>query len=164
MRSPAGLLAACCLAMISIGLVTNLPALCLTAIAAELGLDQRQSGLFLSCALLGPGRQRSDLRPRGRSLGLPLPVGRQRRVARRGAVVGCRRPWAAPGLPRRRSDRAGHGNARRPADALGLRRLSESAARAANLLHAFYPIGMFLVVLTVLLLTWPPGIGAPFTG
>ena len=43
-RSPAVLLAACCLAMITIGLATNVPALCLTAIADDLGLDDARSG------------------------------------------------------------------------------------------------------------------------
>jgi MFS family permease len=52
-RSPGALVAACCLAMLSIGFATNTPALCLTAIAGDLNLDSVRSGLFLSCAFWG---------------------------------------------------------------------------------------------------------------
>ncbi len=125
------------------------------AIAGDLGLDSAKSGLFLSCAFAGLLGQHFAHRTRGGSLG--------------GFAI-CWQPaprsWLADSNPRfrgsrvgqaclgRRSGRLGTGVLDALSDAAGLRRLSENPATTANLLHAFYPIGMALVVVTVLLLTW----------
>ena len=153
-RSPAGLLAACCLAMISIGLLTNLPALCLTAIAGDLGLDSARSGLFLSCAfwglvvsipISGPAADRWGFRyllvasAVLQAAGLYLVSGAH---GTRQACLGA----GVTGL--------GTGVLDALLTPLACAAFPRARTKSANLLHAFYPIGMFLVVLTVLLLVW----------
>jgi MFS family permease len=153
-RSPAGLLATCCLAMVSIGLMTNLPALCLTAIADDLGLDSAHSGLFLSCAfwglvvsipLSGPAADRWGFRRLlvtsavFHSVGLYLVSGAH---GTRQACLGA----GVTGL--------GTGLLDALLTPLACAAYPKARARTANLLHAFYPIGMLLVVLLVVLLVW----------
>lgn len=152
MRSPAGLLAACCLAMISIGLVTNLPALCLTAIAGDLGLDRARSGLFLSCAfwglvvsipISGPAADRWGFR----CLLVASAVLQAAGLYLVSGAHGARQACLGAGVTG-----LGTGVLDALLTPLACAAYPKARARTANLLHAFYPIGMFLVVLAVLLL------------
>lgn len=146
------LLAACCLAMISIGLATNVPALCLTAIADDLGLDSARSGLFLSCAfwglvvsipIAGPVADRWGFRhllvgSAGlQALGLFL-VSQAQGIWQ--ACLGA----GVIGL--------GTGIVDALLTPLACAAYPKARAWTANLLHAFYPIGMFVLVLVVLVL------------
>ncbi len=153
MRSPGGLLAACCLAMVALGLVTNLPALCLTSIGAELHLDAAQSGLFLSCVFwglvasipwAGPAADRWGFR----YLLLASAVLQITGMLLVSSATGVSQACLGAAI-------AGLGTGILDALLTPLACTAFPAARAwtANLLHAFYPIGMFLVVLVVLVLT-----------
>lgn len=152
-RSPAALVAACCLGMMTLGLVTNAPALCLTAIAGDLGMDNAQSGLFLSCAFWGV------------VIGLPLAGPAADRWGFRHLLLGSAVLQASGTLLV--SVAQGPNEACLGAGVSGLgtgildalltplvcAAFPHSRASTANLLHAFYPIGMFLVVLAALVLT-----------
>ena len=153
-RTPAGLLAACCLATISIGLLTNLPALCLTAIAGDLGLDRVHSGLFLSFAfwglvvsisLSGPAADRWGFRYLLVASGVLQAAGLYLVSQAHGSGQACLGAGVT-GL--------GTGVLDALLTPLVCAAYPKTRTRTANLLHAFYPIGMSMVVLAVLLLTW----------
>jgi MFS family permease len=143
-------MAACCLAMMTLGLVTNAPALCLTAIAGELGLDSARSGLFLSCAfwglvisipLAGHAADRWGFR-------CPLLISGGFQAA--GLLLVSRAQTAEQACLGAGIIGVGAGIVDALVTPLACAAFPKSRAAAANLLHAFYPIGMFLVVLMVL--------------
>jgi predicted MFS family arabinose efflux permease len=153
MRSPGGLLAACCLAMGALGVVTNVPALCLTSIAADLHLDNAQSGVFLSCAfwglvtsipLAGPAADRWGFRYLLVGSGVLQVLGTLLVSYAHGPVQACLGAMVA-GL--------GTGILDALLTPLACAAFPSARAWTANVLHAFYPMGMFLVVLVVLVLT-----------
>ena len=151
-RSPGGLVAACCLAMLSIGFATNTPALCLTAIADDLALDSARSGLFLSCVFWGL------------VVSIPIAGPLADRWGFRYLLVGSAALQASGLLLVSHAHQAWHACLGAGVTGLGtgivdalLTPLACAAypkarAKIANLLHAFYPIGMFLVVLIVIAL------------
>jgi len=139
--------------MTSIGLVTNVPALCLTAIAADLALDNARCGLFLSCAfwglvisipLSGPAADRWGFRYLLVGSGLLQASGLWLVSQSHGPVQACLGAGIT-GL--------GTGVVDALLTPLACAAFPRGRASVANLLHAFYPIGMFLVVLVVLWLT-----------
>jgi predicted MFS family arabinose efflux permease len=153
MRSPGGLLAACCLAMAALGLVTNVPALCLTSIASDLQLDPAHSGLFLSCAfwglvasipLAGPAADRWGFRYLLVGSAVLQISGMLLVSSAQGASQACLGA-AVAGL--------GTGILDALLTPLACAAFPSARTWTANLLHAFYPIGMLLVVLVVLVLT-----------
>jgi len=138
--------------MLSIGFATNTPALCLTAISGDLTLDSARSGLFLSCVfwglvisipISGPLADRWGFRyllvgsAALQSSGLILVShAHQMWIACLGAVI--------TGL--------GTGIVDALLTPLACAAYPKARAKVANLLHAFYPIGMFLVVVIVIVL------------
>lgn len=152
-RSPGGLLAMCCLAMLSIGFAANTPALCLTAVASDLGLDSARSGLFLSCSFWGLVMSIPIAGPLADRCGFRYLIVASAVLQSLGlATVSCAHGlWQAclgagiTGL--------GTGIVDALLTPLACAAYPKARAWTANLLHAFYPIGIFLVVLIVLALT-----------
>jgi fucose permease len=140
--------------MLSIGFATNTPALCLTAIADELALNSAHSGLFLSCAFWGL------------VVSIPISGPLADRWGFRYLLVGSAALQALGLLLVSHAHQAWHaclgagitGLGTGIVDALltplACAAYPKARAKIANLLHAFYPIGMFLVVLIVIVLMW----------
>jgi len=151
-KSPAAVLTACCLAMISIGIAINTPALCLTAIASDLGLDSARSGLFLSCAFWGLVVSILASGPLADRLGFRyLMVGSAAlQISGMLLVSYAHQGWQVflgAGIIG-----MGSGISDALLTPLACAVYPKARARIANLLHAFYPIGMLGVVLLVMFL------------
>jgi len=149
-RSPGLVLATCCLAMLSIGVVTNIPALCLTAIADELRLDSAQSGLFLSCAFWGLVVSIPVAGPAADRWGFRYLLIGSAALQVSGLLVvshshGTWQVCLGAGITG-----LGTGILDALLTPLACAAYPKARARTANLLHAFYPIGMFLLVLMFL--------------
>ncbi|MCC6446154.1 MAG: MFS transporter [Armatimonadetes bacterium] len=153
LQSPALIVAACCFAMLSIGTATNLPALCLTSIAADVwGMDVRYSGLFLSCYFWGLVASIMASGPLADRLGFRyllassalFPLGGMLMVSAAHAGLQALAGSAVVGF--------GSGISDALLTPLACAAYPRERVRIANLLHAFYPIGMLAAVLGVLLL------------
>jgi len=149
------IVASCCAATITLAFFTAAPALCLTRIAAELGMDTVQKGFFLSAAFwgvvgavfaAGPLADRLGFRAvliasaALQSLGLLLvSLAHQQWTALSGSVVLG----------------AGVGAADALVTSVVCAVYPERRTRVSNLLHSFYPMGLILtIVLILVLLRW----------
>jgi fucose permease len=144
--------AVCCSASALMGVVSTAPALCLTAIAADLGLGPAGSGVYLSgiywgltisLLVTGPCADRFGFR-------VPLVISAILQAVGMFLTAAAPAPWLATagavvvGL--------GIGALDALVTPLVCAVYPEARTRTSNRLHAFYPLGMLLCVLLVLLL------------
>ena len=151
-RSPAGVVAACCLSMTSIGIATNTPAVCLTTIAGEMGLSKAQSGLFLSFAFWGLVVSIVAAGPLADRWGFRHLLVASALLQAAGTLVISRAPGMESACLGAGITGLGTGIADALLTPIACAAYPRARARIANLLHAFYPVGMLAAVLLILLL------------
>ena len=147
------ILALCCLGMLTLGLVGNVPALCLTQIAGEFALDKAASGLFIGCMFWGLVTSILIAGPLADRVGFRylMAVAAVFEAAGMCLVAFGGRAWTA--YAGEFVAGAGMGIFDALVTPLACAVYPRARARVASLLHSFYPFGMFLVVLVFLLLT-----------
>jgi fucose permease len=139
--------------MLTLGLAGNTGALCLAPIATEFHLTDAQSGFFLSCVFWGAVASILVAGPLADRMGfrLLMVVAAFLEAAGMAFVSASWRVWgvylgaALAGC--------GMGVFDALATPLACAVYPEARARTANLVHSFYPLGMFCIVLLVMLLT-----------
>jgi len=151
-------LAVCCVGMLALSLSTTGPAVCLTSVAADLGMSSdAQQGLFLGAvffgftvALLvsGPLADRRGIRP-------PLAFSAACQLVGYVLISQATRPWQA--VAGAFTVGAGAGVTDALLTPLVCALFPSQRARMSNLLHAFYPIGLVLgsgLLLVLMRLHW----------
>jgi fucose permease len=150
--SPRAVFAACCSSSGLMGVVSTAPALCLTAIAADLGLGPAGSGVYLSGIYWGLTVSLLVTGPFADRFGFRIPFVASAVLQAAGMLLtaAASTPWMATagavvvGL--------GIGALDALVTPLVCAVYPEARTRTSNLLHAFYPLGMLLSVFLVLLL------------
>jgi len=147
------ILALCCLGMLTLGLVGNVPALCLTQVAGEFALDKAASGLFIGCMFWGLVTSILIAGPLADRVGFRYLMAAAAVFEAAGMclVAFSGRAWTA--YAGEFVAGVGMGIFDALVTPLACAVYPRARARVASLLHSFYPFGMFLVVLVFLLLT-----------
>jgi len=149
--SRGAVLAACCTGMVAMGVATNVGPLCLTALAADLQhMGRAAQGWFLGVLFFGGVAGILTSGPLGDRIGFRVPLAVSALLQAGGLLVVS--AAASPAVALCGAGLAGFGCGVLDAlvTPLACAAFPRSRGRTANFLHAFYPVGMFVVVLGVL--------------
>ena len=150
--SSKAILVLCCAATAVMGAVTNVPAVCLTALAEGLRLGTAGSGAYLSCAFWGMTAGLVAAGPFADRFGLRLPLCASALLQAAGLQVTAAAPAAWVACAGAMLVGLGLGTLDALVTPLVCAVYPDRRARTANLLHAFYPAGLLAGVLLALLL------------
>lgn len=149
-RGAPWVVASACLGMVTLGIITNAPAVCQTAISAELHYNLAASGLFLGCTfgglvvgilVAGPLADRVGCRVPLLASAVLEAVGVLAVSVANSPTTACA-AMALTGLGLGTYDALG--------TPLVCAAYPHARGRVSNLLHAFYPFGMFVGILLII--------------